>query len=54
LILLDTVVSIVAVLVGAACIVFRAGFTRLVVSTQNAAWASDSGAEGKQGRGYSS
>ncbi len=38
LVLLDTIVSIVAVLVGAACIVFRSGFTRLVVSTQNAAW----------------
>jgi hypothetical protein len=38
LVLVDTILSIVVVLIGAACIVFRAGFARLVVSTQNAAW----------------
>ena len=34
----DTIPSIVALLVGVACILFRTAFARLVVSTQNATW----------------
>ena len=47
--MLDTIVSIIAVLVGAACIVFSRGFARLVVSTQNAAWGFRFGSREERG-----